>query len=287
MSTGSRKKRRIDRVTSLELPPGVLGNLWDRLRSGRVLVRLALCALAAALLWVVTKGWAPPLGYHLGDVPGRDVVARTQFEKEDPLATTKAREQARSLAIAVYDQNGALLEQQRAKLENDVSQLLAAKDFSEVSPLWNEFRLPLAEGTPEPTDEQRQQQFEAFRRDLAETAAFDKFKSALNDSMIPLIQNGIIDRLPEEHNANVETIEIHPSSSQGFQQRVPVSDVLTESVLSKLQKSLQEKMPTREVADRAFAWLKPNLPVTLKLNVEATQAQQDEAAKAVVPQKEV
>ena len=53
---------------------------------------------------------------------------------------------------------------------------------------------------------------------------------------------------------------------------MPVSDVLTESVLSTLQKSLREKMPTREVAERAFAWLKPKLPVTLKLNVEATQA---------------
>ena len=47
MSTGSKKKRRVDRVTSLEMPPGVWGHLWDHLRSGHVLVRLALCALAA------------------------------------------------------------------------------------------------------------------------------------------------------------------------------------------------------------------------------------------------
>ncbi len=286
MSTGSRKKRRIDRVTSLELPPGMWGNLWDQVRSGRVLVRLLLCAIAASLLWVVTKGWAPPLRYHAGDVPGRDIVARTQFEKEDPAATTKARDLARSLAIAVYDQNGALLEQRRAELENDVSQLMAAKEFDEVSKLWDQFRLPLAAGTPEPTEEQRRQQFEAFRRDLAAEGAFDKFKSALNESMVPLVQKGVIDKLPEEHNANKETIEVHSASTQGFEQRVPVNEVMTESVLSALQKSLQEKMPTREVAERAFAWLKPKLPVTLKLNVEATQAQQDADAKAVATQME-
>ena len=84
MSTGSKKKRRIDRVTSVELPPGVLGNLLVHLRRGHVLVRLALCGITAMLLWAITRGWAPPLPYHLGDVPQRDIVARTQFEREDP-----------------------------------------------------------------------------------------------------------------------------------------------------------------------------------------------------------
>jgi hypothetical protein len=83
MSTGSKKKRRIDRVTSVELPPGVLGNLWGHLRRGHVLVRLALCAITALLLWGITRGWAPALPYHRGDVPRRDIVARTQFERED------------------------------------------------------------------------------------------------------------------------------------------------------------------------------------------------------------
>jgi putative nucleotidyltransferase with HDIG domain len=287
MSTGSRKKRRIDRVTSLELPPGVWGNLWSQLRSGYVLVRIALCALAAVVLCLITQGWAPPLPYHWGDVPPRDVVARTEFKREDPEATTKAREQARSLAIAVYEQNGALLEQLRAKLENDVSQLLAATEFGAVSSLWNEFRLPLAQGTPEPTEEQRQQQFDNFRRDLGEPGAFDKFKTALTESMAPLIQKGVLDKLPKEHNANLETIDVHSMGAAGFEQRVPVSDVLTESAYSSLQNSLRDKMPTKEVAERAFAWLKPKLPVTLKLNVEATQAQQDADAKAVPPQFEV
>ena len=151
MSTGSKKKRRIDRVTSVELPPGVLGNLVGQLRRGDVLVRLALCAITALLLWGVTRGWAPALPYHRGDVPRRDIVARTQFEREDPEETRKARELARSLAIATYDQDPAPLEQLRAQIENEATELVSAKSLAKVDKLWDAYRLPLAEGTPKPT----------------------------------------------------------------------------------------------------------------------------------------
>src|SRR3954452_18320635 len=163
MSTGSKKKRRIDRVTSVELPPGVLGNLWAQLRRGHVLVRLGLCAITALFLWGVTRGWAPALPYHRGDVPRRDIVSRTQFDREDPEATRKARELARSLAIATYDQDPARLEQLRAKVENEVAELLAAKSLSHVDKLWDSYKLPLADSTPNPTAQERQQQYQKFR----------------------------------------------------------------------------------------------------------------------------
>src|SRR5262245_36234706 len=115
MSTGNKKKRRIDRVTSVELPPGVLGHLWSHLQRGHVLVRLVLCALTAILLWGVTRGWAPALPYHWGDVPSRDVVARTQFERKNERKTEDAQKEARRLAIATYDHDPAQLEQLRAK----------------------------------------------------------------------------------------------------------------------------------------------------------------------------
>ncbi|MCI0364425.1 MAG: hypothetical protein L0219_11110, partial [Phycisphaerales bacterium] len=179
MSTGSKKKRRIDRVTSLELPPGVWGNLWGHLRRGHVLVRLSLCALTALLLWAITQGWAPPLPYHWGEVPPRDIVARTQFERPDPEATRKAQEQAHSLAIATYDQNPALLDQLRAKLENDVTELAGAKSLADVDDLWEAFRLPLAVGTPEPTEEERGQQYERFKEALSTEGALEAFKTSL------------------------------------------------------------------------------------------------------------
>jgi putative nucleotidyltransferase with HDIG domain len=287
MSTGNKKKRRIDRVTSLELPPGVWGNLWGHLRRGQVLARLGLCALAALLLWVITKGWEPPLPYHLGDVPSRDVVARTEFKRSDPEATSKAREQARSLAVAIYDHNPADLEQLRAKVENAVTEVTSANSLAESAPLWNEFRLPLAEGTPEPTEEEHEQQFQRFKEALTAEGALKAFKTSLNESLAPWIEKGLLDKIPPEHDANMETIEVRREGNPAWGQPVAIDEVLVESAAAALQKSLQQKMPSLEVADRVFAWLKREMPTTLKLNLEATRAQQDAAVAAVEEQTEV
>jgi len=179
MSTGSKKKRRIDRVTSVELPPGVLGNLWGHLRRGHVLVRLALCAVTALVLWAVTRGWAPaPPPYLKGDVTQRDIVARTEFKRADPEATTKAKDLARSLAIATYDHDPSRVEQLRAKVENEVTELLVVETPETVAALWNQYRLPLAEGTPQPTEEERKQRFQKLRETLTAEGALDSFKNA-------------------------------------------------------------------------------------------------------------
>ena len=108
MSTGSKKKRRIDRVTSVELPPGVWGNLWGHLRRGHVLGAAgAVCAGRAAAV-----GDHAGLGAAAAVSLGRCAAARhrgphrSSSEKIEK-ATAKAREQARSLAIAIYDQDPA------------------------------------------------------------------------------------------------------------------------------------------------------------------------------------
>ena len=288
MSTGSKKKRRIDRVTSVELPPGVLGNLWGQLRRGHVLVRLGLCAITSLVLWGVTRGWAPALPYHRGDVPPRDIVARTQFEREDPEETRKARELARSLAIATYDQDPASLEQLRAQVENEVTELVAAKSLPKVDKLWDSYRLPLAEGTPKPTPQEREQQYQKFRETLSAEGALDKFKSALKESFTPLLDKGLLEKLPPEHDANKETISVHPvGTDTKFPRNVPVSEVLTENAASALQKSLAAKMPSPEVADRVFARVKSSLPTTLKMNVDLTRQEQKNAAAAVPTKTEV
>jgi putative nucleotidyltransferase with HDIG domain len=283
MSAGSKKRTRSERVASVELPPGLWGSLRMHLRRGHVLVRLAMCATAAVALWAVTQGWLPPQPFHLGDVPQRDITARTQFEKFDEKATDEAREQARKLAVAVYNQDPTPLVQLRAKLENDVSQLVAAEDLSKVDALWSEFEPKLAEGTPQPTAAERQQQFERFREALKAEGALEGFRTSLADSLKLVEQNGVLDALPPDHDANFERIEVRQGGSNEFPSTVAINDVLQENAAAQLQKALETKMPSLEVAKRVFAWLQPKLPVTLTRNVEATRAEQQKAADAVPP----
>jgi len=288
MSTGSRKKRRIDRVTSLELSPGLWRDLWSRVRTGHVLIRLGLCAFTAVLLWAISGGWKPPLPYHLGDVPARDIVARTQFEREDHEATRKAQDQARSQAVAVYDRDSSALEQLRATLENLVTRLVAAKSLTEVDELWGELRLPQAESATRLTDSQHQQQYQQFKETLAREGAMEAFRSALKESLEPWIEKGLLEKPPPQREANAEVIAVRPTGSRGWDQTgVAVSEVLIENAAAALQKSLQQKMPSAEVADRVFAWLRPRLPATLTLNTEATAEEQKKAVAAVKTQIEV
>ncbi len=281
MSSGSKKRTRSERVASVELPPGLWGNLRIHLRRGHVLVRLAICAVAAIALWAVTKGWVPPQPYHLGDVPLRDIAARTRFSKYDEKATEEAREQARKLAVAVYEQDPTQLVQLRAKLENDVSQLVAAEDFTKVAPLWSEFEPPLADGTPPLTEEERRQQFEKFREALKVEGALDTFKAALADAMKLIEQNGVLDALPSDHDANFERIAVRQAGTSGFEATVAINDVLRENATTQLQKSLETKIPSLEVSKRVFAWMQPKLPVTLTRDIEATRLERQEEADKV------
>ncbi len=73
------------------------------------------------------------------------------------------------------------------------------------------------------------------------------------------------------------------AGSSGFEGEVPAYDVLKENATAQLQKSLEQKMPSLEVAKRVFAWLQPQLPITLTRNVEATRAEQQKSADAVAP----
>jgi putative nucleotidyltransferase with HDIG domain len=123
MSSGSPRRTRGDRVSALELPPGKWASLFQQLQRGPVLLRLAICALVAIILWAATRGWYPPLEYRLGEIPHRHVVARVTFDEVNVKETERLREEARQQATAVYDQNPAPLVECKARVLNELTQL--------------------------------------------------------------------------------------------------------------------------------------------------------------------
>ena len=283
MSTGSQKRKRSGRVASVELPPGVWGNLWTHLCRGQVLFRLALCFVTAVVLWGITRGWAPPQPFRAGTTPNRDITSRIQFEQLDELATREARRQSRQLAIAIYDQDPAPLVQLRAELLNAVSNLRNADEISDVAELWEQFELPRSELTPEITEEERQKQLRGFLDALADDEAFELFQTALEEAFEPIEQKGLLDVVPPEHDANLQRIAIRKIGTDGFESLVPMADVRVEDVTDQLRKSLQQLLPLT-VAQRALAYLQPRLPATLKINLDATRDVQEREAENVKDQ---
>jgi hypothetical protein len=284
MPNGTQKRTRQQRVASVELPPGVWGTLVGNLRRGHVLLRLALCMLAALILWGFTRGWDPPFGYQVGQIPHRNVIARIDFEQPDLDATEEAVKRARKLAFAVYDHDPEPLIQLRAQLRSEIGKLLAAETFEQVdTDLWEAFQAPLAAGTPDPTEDERREQFRRFREAFSEENALDDFDSKIDKVMMLSEQWGLLEALPDEHDANYEKIFIRTREGEGFgaEAKRDVADVRIDNVAARLQQSLTEKLPSLELAGRVYTWLRPRLMPTLTLNAEATRQAQEEAAGAV------
>ncbi len=285
MPNANPTRTRQQRVATVELPPGTWRKLLSQLQRGSVLLRLVLCLLVAVILLVYTRGWDPPFNYREKDIPSRDIVASVDFEQVDLEATRDARDRARRLAMAMYDQDPQPLIQLRAQLSSEISKLLSAENFEDLDEqLWLEFEPPLAEGTPDPTAEERQAQFDRFREAFAEEKAMENFGEQLAAAMAPFEQWGLLEELPPEHEElNFEKIFIRTrDTANGLLSAAAgrdVANVRIENAAAHLQTSLNEKIASAEVAQRTFAWLRPRLMTTLTMDLEATRQAQDEAAE--------
>ncbi|MEO2049017.1 MAG: HDIG domain-containing metalloprotein [Pirellulales bacterium] len=285
MPNGIQKRTRQQRVASVELPPGVWGTLTSNLQRGHVLLRLALCALVALILWGFTTGWDPPFGYQTGQIPTRNVIARIDFDQPDLEATEDARKQARKLALAVYDQDPEPLIQLRAQLRSEIGKMLTAEKFEQVdTELWNAFQTPLDTDSPDLTVEERHAQFQQFREAFAEDNALDEFNFTIEEIMIPLEQWGLLEDLPTEPGVNYLKIFVRSMEGEGFGVKRDVESVRIKDVTTHLQQSLIDKLSSTELARRIHAWFQPRLMPTLTLDIEATRKAQDAAAAAVAQQ---
>lgn len=255
-----------------------------KMRRGPVLLRIAICALVAVVLWAVTRGWAPPLEFHRGQIPHRNVVARVNFSVVNEQETALAVERARETATAVYTQNPQPIVELKARILNELSQLAGATSLDKADEaLWASFQPDLAEGTPAPTAEEEQKQFEAFKAQISTATTEKKLDPALTSVFKPLEQWGILRDLPPEYLATSTAIFIQQPDSKEWPDQKQINDVLLVNVRDQLQRNLQQELPSLELATRIFARLYGDLPATLVLNEEATQAEREQAANAVKP----
>ena len=285
MSTNGPKRTRSERVAMITLPKGLVGRTLESLRQGEVLLRLALCALAALLLWGITGAWAPPFEYHRYEVPTRDIVARIDFEQDDIKGTEDAQKQALALAPVVYAEDPSQLVQLRAKLINTIDKIVAVNSLEEFGEAqWTLFEPVPAPGSDPMTPEQRETQFTDFQKLLKQEGVLPKIKEGLTSVFTPLEQRGLLSELPKNHQGNQEKIFVYTKGQPSIPLEIEVSDVLIGRGTA-IQKSLAEKITPIEVADRLFDWLLPQLPSTLTLDEEKTQAERERVLEEVEPVK--
>lgn len=284
MQFGFRKRKRFERVSSLELPPGQWERAWINMRQRDVLGRIGLAMLAAITTCVVIHGWQPPFPYRTGYTPSRDIIAAVPFTKTDPVATAAAQQKARSQARYVYIQDAEPLVQLRAKLRNTLVEVTSAETLDKLEPAtWKEFQPPLADGAKPPSAKRQAEQFHEFREAFTPQERLDRVEKALAEVFAAFEERGLLDKLNQEMlgPGNQEEITIYPIGHPEAPRVVRVSDVLLGDG-NTIHDSLRKHPDLSAVADRLFAWLFPRLKKpTLTIDEARTKLAMDQAEQAV------
>jgi putative nucleotidyltransferase with HDIG domain len=286
MPFGNPIRTRSERVAALELPPGTWERVWAILRGRDILVRIGLILLASVAMCFVIEAWDPPFKYRTGYTPSHNIVARVSFTNPNPEATKLAQLRARSQVRYVYAQDAAPLVQLRARLRNTILELTAAAGLKDVDPqIWNEFQLPATVGETQRTEPPTEEQFQEFRSAFAGTEKIERLEQILAVVLGPYEQRGLIDKLPQEPGeGNQDEIRVHPVGQAEPPQTFKVADVLLGDGTA-IRDNLRNHLDNKDIADRLFAWLRPQLAstLTLKIDMEETARAIKNAVGAVLP----
>jgi putative nucleotidyltransferase with HDIG domain len=287
----SQRRTRIERVAALELPPNFWERLWDRIQQGDVWLRVAMCALAAVIMWAVIEGWNPPFAFRTGYTPPRDVVAKTTFSVVDEIKTDQAREQARSQAVFVYTNEPTPLTQLRAQLMNLMEEIGNTKAFTDLrKELWEAFQPPATENVEKPSQDLESKDFAKLHDLVDSKEELAGFERKLASAFVNIEKNGYFEE-PEKLSVklvggtepvagNPSLIKTHPPGNAKWPLIVNVSQAMRDAAIAELHNRLKEEF-TPDVAQLLFNWIRPKLPArTLTLDESETiKAREDEAAK--------
>lgn len=292
MATGGKKRKRLDRVAALELPP----NQWERVlanvRRPEVLVRVGLAAATAVLLCFVIRVWDLPFPYRAGYRPTADLTARVAFQVDNPAETVALQDRARWQVPFVFVRDREPLKRLEETLRNTVLELLAAPSYDELPhpDAWQGFMPPTPDHTP--SEKELRDGFDLFRKTLAGDEDLKRFMRAVDKALEEYDSTGLLRSLNQKKQVeqrlgegNRDRIVVRQSDQDPRGTVVSIGDVLIGNA-TLLRQRLEHEFGEEElsgVTDRVFAWLYANLPNTLVLDEEATKAALDEAAASVEP----
>jgi cyclic-di-AMP phosphodiesterase PgpH len=262
-----------------------------------VWIRIGLCVATGLVLWLATSGWQPGFPYRIRRVPLQYPHARVEFRYVDQIATSRQLQRVRRTALVWYANDTEALNQLRQALIDRVFQLRDKPWESVSGETWREFLGErFAAGgtsppTPDTTDPSSQDQQAANEPVDPERVAFERFVAALKDdtslenfkkgleAALQVVSNGLLRNLEHEFGeGSTESIMVFPQGRPSEARSVKVSEVrigeLTGTVHERLKLSFASTLGSEQsdvTADRVYDWLIPRLPVTLRLDQQATE----------------
>jgi hypothetical protein len=288
MPFGNPIRTRSERVAALELPPGLWERVWATLCTRDSLARIGLIFLASVAMCFVIEGWNPPFGYRTGYTPPHNLVARVSFTNPNPNATELAQLRALSQVRYVYEQDAEPLVQIRARLRNTILEITSAAALKDADPQsWKKFQLPAPAGEAQSEEKTPEEQFQEFRSAFAGTEKID-LEQVLAVVLGPYEQHGLIDKLPQKPGeGNQDEIQVHPVGQAKPLLIVKVADVLLGDGTA-IRDNLRNHLDNKDIADRLFAWLRPQLASTFTLKIDSKETEQaiKNAVNAVEPVKD-
>lgn len=267
----------------------------EYLRRGEVLLRLALCLLAATIMWVATSGWKPPLPFSSGYTPARDIVARIDFSTtdEDGPENDRQRQRARAQTVCIYEHDVQPLVELRSALKNrvffvrDAESLEALKEQDPTA--WEDF----LDVQNSPTVEVKARWFNDFREALADDTDLAKFELGVQNAFANYERDGLLQQLAHQLEDGSQTdILVHPIGNPDFTHRVAVDQVYITQATSDLKTRLKTGfqaagLPEQHVETTAaltFNWLMgKKLPATLRIDDTASNEARRTAIESIEP----
>ncbi|MCA9120278.1 MAG: HDIG domain-containing protein [Planctomycetaceae bacterium] len=291
MSTSSPRRKRSDLAAGIQLPPGQISRSLTYLRQGDVLLRIALCLLAATVMWFATHGWSRPFPFTSGYIPPRDIVASIDFSTRELDVPENERRRQRALAqtICIYTHDVQPMVELREALKNRVFQVTHGEAFESLSDddrkAWQEF-LPTTGSM-----DNEALFFNDFKLALAEDPDLQKFERAVQIAFADYERDGLLVQLEHQFEEGSQTaIEVHPKGRSDITQRVEVANVriaqATTNLKSRLHDGFQAAgLPEAHLDTLALLvtnWLSAKrIPATLKLDSEATNEARRKAVDSI------
>lgn len=271
-------------------------------------------------MWLLTGGWAPPLGYRRGDVPLRNVVTRTEFQVEDPQETARLRDRARTFIRCIYRHDPQIIPQLLQTTQDKFFQLAAAKSLKDVDPeLWKAVTtLPIpstVKGSAAAEDnwealarwadaaniampvgldlnltlaELQQLEFASLQQALSGDSNLKRLEGDIREAFSTFQRDGLLDKIQHDDATGIAT-EIQVAGPVVAGEPAPelrqvwVQDVLVGEVTTRLRQRLLDQIESPLLAQSVYNWLKTRLPTTLTLDSASTRDFAEKAAEGVPP----